>query len=256
MGTRLQGKTALVTGAGRGIGKAIALRLAADGANVVINYRSDPESAQAVVDEITDGGRRAIAIRADVSDPQQVVELFTQARRFARLDIVCSNAGIEHFGPLEAITAEDFDRVFHTNTRGQLLIAQQAAAVLNKGGVIVLTSSVSAVIGVYQHTLYAASKAAVDAMVLQLAVELGMKGIRINAIAPGGTNTDMAAAVGHKYMHPAVVDKLSVSEYMASTTAVGRLAEPEEIASAVSFLVSDDASYFTGKTLHIDGGKI
>lgn len=83
-----------------------------------------------------------------------------------------------------------------------------------------------------------------------------MRGIRINAIAPGGTNTDMAAAVGHKYMHPAVVDKLSVFEYMVSTTAVGRLAEPEEIASAVAFLVSDDASYFTGKTLHIDGGKI
>lgn len=137
MSTRLKGKTALVTGAGRGIGKAIALRLAADGANVVINYRSDPESAQAVVDEIAHVGQRAIAIRADVSDPQQVVELFKQARRFARLDIVCSNAGIEHFGPLEAITAEDFDRVFHTNTLGQLLIAQQAAAALKEGGAIV-----------------------------------------------------------------------------------------------------------------------
>lgn len=256
MSTRLHGKTALVTGAGRGIGKAIALRLAADGANVVINYRSDPDSAQAVVDEIAKAGRRAIAIRADVSDPAQIVQLFNQARRFAQLDIVCSNAGIEHFGSLETITAQDFDSVFHTNTRGQLLIAQQAAATLKKGGVIVLTSSVSAIIGVYQHTLYAASKAAVDAMVLQLAVELGMKGIRINAIAPGGTNTDMAAAVGYKYMHPAVVDKLSVSEYMASTNAVGRLAEPEEIANAVAFLVSDDASYFTGRTLHIDGGKV
>lgn len=254
--TNLTDKYALVTGGGRGIGRAIALRLAADGATVVVNYRNDGAAAEAVVEEITRAGGRATAIQADVSDPVQIAELFTQATKHAPLDIVCSNAGIEHFGPLSEITAEDFDRVFHTNTRGQLLVAQQAARVMGRGGSIVLTSSTSATTPIFQHTLYAASKAAVEAIVANLAIELGQAGIRINAIAPGGTGTDMAAAVGDDYVHPAHRGKLSTEEFLAGFTAMQRLADPNEIAAAVAFLASDDASYVNGTTLHIDGGQL
>lgn len=253
---RLENKTALVTGAGRGIGRAVALKLAAEGADVVVNYRSDGKAAAAVVEEINWLGVRAVAVPGDVSEPDQIIELFDRAAEFGALDIVCSNAGIEHFGPLEDITPEEFDRVFHTNTRGQLLVAQQAAKRLGRGGAIVLTSSTSATTAIYQHTLYGASKAAVEAIVQHLAIELGMRGIRINAIAPGGTNTDMAAAVGEQYIHPAVREKISMQEFMASFAALGRLAEPHEIAAAAAFLVSNEASYITGRTLHVDGGQL
>lgn len=252
----LTDKYALVTGGGRGIGRAIALRLAADGATVVVNYRNDAAAAEEVVETITRDGGRATAIQADVSDPAQITALFTEVTQNSALDIVCSNAGIEHFGPLSDITPEDFDRVFHTNTRGQLLVAQQAARMMTGGGSIVLTSSTSATTPIFQHTLYSASKAAIEAIVANLAIELGPKGIRINAIAPGGTGTDMAAAVGDDYIHPAHRGRLSTQEFLAGFTALQRLADPHEIASAIAFLASDDASYVNGSTLHIDGGQL
>ncbi|MDV3303010.1 SDR family oxidoreductase [Mycobacterium avium subsp. hominissuis] len=252
----MTGKSALVTGGGRGIGKQIALRLAADGAAVVVNFRTDAAAAAAVVAQIEDQGGRAALVQADVSDPSRIAELFDAAAAIAPLDIVCSNAGIEHFGALEDITPEVFDRVFHTNTLGQLLVAQQAAQALGPGGAIVLTSSTSASTPVFQHTLYGASKAAVEAIVAHLAVELGQRGIRINAIAPGGTGTDMAAAVAEQYVHPAYRDHLTLDQFVSGFTALQRLAEPAEIAAAVAFLVSDDASYVNGRTLHVDGGQL
>ena len=251
---RLEGKRALVTGGSRGIGAAIVRRLAADGAAVAVNYIADQSSADALVAELTDQGHQAFALRADVSDRAQTQELVQQTvARLGGLDLLASNAGIEHFGALESISPADFDRVFRINVAGQLFATQAAAAAMTAGGRILLTSSVSARIGVYQHTLYAASKAAVSAMVLNLAPELAERGIAINAIAPGGTATDMAAEVGALYTPPALRN-VAVDAVIASMTALGRLADPDEIAAVAAFLLSADASYITGATLDASGG--
>lgn len=243
----------MVTGGSRGIGRAVARRLAEDGATVAVNYRQDERAAAAVVDELTAHGHRAVAIQADVSDPEQTGALMDEvADRLGGLHILVSNAGIEHFGSLDEITPADFDRVFATNTRGQLFATQHAARHLGPGGRIVLMSSVSGRKSVFHHTLYAASKAAVEAMVRNLAPELAERGITINAIAPGGTRTDMAAGVSHHYTHPALdIDQPTALRAMA---ALGRLAEPEEIAATIAFLVSPEASYLTGGTIPVNGG--
>lgn len=249
----LKGKRAIVTGGGRGIGRAVVTRLAAEGVAVALNYRSDREAAESLVADLTEAGADVIAIQGDVSDPARSREVIDRAAdELGGLDILVSNAGIEHFGSLDELTPEAFDRVFATNTRGQLFAAQAAARHLPEGGRIVLTSSVSAHKAVMHHTLYAASKAAVEAMVLNLALELGPRGVTINAIAPGGTRTDMAASARGKYRHPAL--DITSEVYFKSHIALGRLAEPEEIASTVAFLVSDDARYITGRTTQVDGG--
>ena len=253
---RLEGKRALITGGGRGIGAAIARRLAADGAAVAINYVSDTRSADALVEELTAGGHRAVALQADVSDPAQTQDLVARVvTELGGVDLLASNAGVEHFGALESITAADFDRVFHVNVAGQLFATQAAAAVMGTGGRILLMSSVSARIAVYQHTLYAASKAAVSAMVLNLAPELAERGIAINAIAPGGTATDMAAEHAPSYTPPSLRD-VAPENILKAVYALGRRAEPSEIAAIASFLLSDDASYVTGATIDASGGRM
>jgi NAD(P)-dependent dehydrogenase (short-subunit alcohol dehydrogenase family) len=252
--TTFEGTRALVTGGSRGIGAAIARELAARGAAVAVNYVADADSANALVDELRAGGATAVAIRADVGDPAQTKDMVSHAvSELGGLDVVASNAGIEHFGALESITLDDFDRVFHVNVAGQLFVAQAAAAAMTSGGRILLTSSVSARIGVYHHTLYAASKAAVSAMVLNLAPELSARGIAINAIAPGGTATDMAAEVAERYTPPSLRE-VPVEAVMGSMNAIGRLADPTEIASIAAFLLSPDASYVTGATMDASGG--
>ncbi len=252
----LEGKRALVTGGSRGIGAAIVRKLAAEGATVAINYVADAASAAGLVKELTERGHSVEAFQADVSDPAQTADLVKRVTdHFGGLDLLASNAGIEHFGPLASITPADFDRVFRINVAGQLFAAQAAAAAMGAGGRIVLTSSISAWIAVYHHTLYAASKAAVSAMVLNLAPELAARGVAINAIAPGGTATDMAGQHAAEYIHPALAD-VPTEAVIASMNALGRLAEPTEIAALVAFLLSSDASYLTGATLDISGGWI
>src|SRR6476469_3866401 len=232
---RLAGKRALVTGGSRGIGAAIVRRLAADGAAVAVNYVADQAAADQLVAELTSKGHQVAAFRADVSDPAQTHGLVEQVvEAMGGIDILASNAGVEHFGALESITLSDFDRVFHVNVAGQLFATQAAAKAMTDGGRILLTSSISARIGVYQHTLYAASKAAVSAMVLNLAPELAERGIAINAIAPGGTATDMAAEVGALYAPPALRD-VDADAVITSMNAIGRLAEPDEIAAIAAF---------------------
>jgi 3-oxoacyl-[acyl-carrier protein] reductase len=247
---RLTGQRALVTGGGRGIGAAIVRRLVAEGASVAINYRSDAVAAEAFAAELAASGGggergevRALTVRADVSDPEQARRAVDEAADgLGGLDILVSNAGVEYFGPLEKITVADYERVFGINVGGQLFITQAAVARMERGARIVLTSSVSA------------SMAAVSAMVRNLAPELAGRGIAINAIAAGGTNTAMAAKNLPKYAHPELRD-LPPEQLPWLFSAVGRLAEPEEIAAAVAFLASADASYVTGSTLAVDGGK-
>jgi len=251
---RLGGKRALVTGGGRGIGAAIARRLAAEGAAVAVNYVANASAANALAGELTDKGHRAAAFRADVADRAQTKDLVARVvEEFGGLDILASNAGVEHFGAVETITDADFDRVFRVNVAGQFFATQAALAAMTSGGRILLTSSISARIAVYQHTLYAASKAAVSAMVLNLAPELAERGIAINAIAPGGTATDMAADVAALYTAPALRD-VPAEAVIKSMNAIGRLADPDEIAVVAAFLLSPDASYVTGATIDASGG--
>jgi NAD(P)-dependent dehydrogenase (short-subunit alcohol dehydrogenase family) len=249
----LAGKAAVITGGSRGIGRAAAIRLAREGAAVAVNYRTGADAAKSLVADLTAGGARAVAIQADVADPARTAGLMDRAAEaLGGLDILISNAGIEYFGRLPDITPEDFDRVFATNTRGQLFAVQHAVRHMGSGGRVLLMSSVSAHKSVFHHTLYAASKAAVEAMALNLAPELAEREITINAIAPGGTESDMSAEVGHLYTHPDV--DLDPAVRVKAMCAVGRFARPEEIAAAIAFLVSDEASYITGRTIPVDGG--
>ena len=251
--SNLKGKVALVTGGSRGIGAAVVRRLASDGAAVAINYRSNAAVADAMAAEILADGGNAITVRGDVAVPEQIGEVVEETvRRLGRVDILVSNAGIEHFGALETLTPEDFDRIYQVNTRGQLFATQHAVRHMPEGGRIVLTSSVSAHRSFRNHTLYASSKAAVESMVLNLAPELADRNITINAIAPGGTATDMASGAAKDYFRGR--ENVDVDAELKAMIAVGRLARPEEIAAAVAFLVSEDASYITGRTLAVDGG--
>ncbi|MEV7189062.1 SDR family oxidoreductase [Kitasatospora sp. NPDC093102] len=253
--SRFAGKVAVVTGGSGGIGAAVAARLAAEGAAVVIGYRGNRQAADELAATLAADGGRALAVRADVADPEQTKALIERAvSEFGRLDALASCAGIEHFDALENLTPADFDRIFTVNTRGQLFAVQHAAAHMRKGGRIVLTSSVSASRAVFGHTLYASSKAAVESMVLNLSAELGRRGITINAIAPGGTDTEMAAEHAAGYQHPQLRDSMPLSQWLSVHGALGRLARPEEIAAGYAFLASDDAAYMTGRTLPMDGG--
>jgi len=254
MTTTFDGRVALITGGSRGIGAAIARRLAEAGATVAINYRSNAGAAEELVEELRSEGHRAKSFGGDVTDPAQIADVVAKVvEEFGALHLLASNAGIEHFAPLADITIADFENVFRTNVGGQLFAVQAAATVMAPGSRIVLTSSVSARIAVHHHTLYAASKAAVTAMALNLAPELAEAGIAINAVAPGGTATDMAAENGADYVHPALA-KVAPHDVTRSMNALGRLARPEEIADTVAFLLSQNASYITGSTLDVAGG--
>ena len=253
MSGRLTGRKALVTGGARGIGAAVARRLAADGADVAINYRSSGDAAEALAAEITAVGRRAVALKADVSEPDQIRRLVDEsAEALGGLDILVSNAGIEYFGKLDDVTPADFDRVFAINARAQFFAVQSAARHMGEGGRIVLTSSESAHKAVFYHAVYASSKAAVECIALNLSPDLGRRGITINAVAPGGTVTDMSAHAASHYVHPDVDTDFHTLVRTASS--LGRMADPAEIAAVVSFLVSDDASFITGRTIQADGG--
>lgn len=237
---------AIVTGAGRGIGQAEALALAQAGARVVVNFARSAGPAQRVVDTITAAGGEAYGVQADMADPNGPEELVDRAvDLLGGLDVLVSNAGIEHFGELGSVTASELDEVFAVNARGQFLAVQAAARHMGEGGRIVCTSSMSATTPFPRHAIYSGSKRAVEAMVACLALDLAPRGITINAIAPGGTSSDMADQHGGSYD----------TDYVPRALPSGRMGEPSDIAPVVRFLCSPESGWITGQTLRVSGGQ-
>lgn len=241
-----QPKVAIVTGSSRGIGRAIAERLGADGASVIVNYQSNAEAAQKVVAAIEANGGQAFAAQADVADSTQLRGLFDIAeRRYGGLDILVLNPAAFHSAPIAETSDEDFDRVFTTNTRSTFIALREAANRVRDGGRIVVISSGTAVTYRLGNALYGASKAASDRLANFLAHELGPRAITVNSVLPGGTRTDAYAQ-----NIPAAIAEQHIKEIP-----LGRIAEPEDIADIVGFLASDAGRWITGQAIHASGGR-
>lgn len=253
---RLDGQRALVTGGNSGIGRGVALSLAAAGADVVVNYVSNPEGAAGAVEEIRSLGRRAIAVRADVSDEAQVEAMFAEAiGELGTLDIVVANAGLQRDAKIEAMSLADWKRVIDVNLTGQFLCARAAVREFKRRGVIesvsraagklVCVSSVHDVIPWAGHANYAASKGGVMMLMKTLAQELAADRIRVNSVCPGAIKTPINRAVWEQPEALRGLMRLIPQK---------RMGEPDEIGRAVAWLVSDDADYITGLNLYVDGG--
>ena len=238
-------KTAIVTGASRGIGRAIALRLAADGFGVVVNYAGNAAKAEEVVNEITSAGGRALAIQADVANPEDVKQLFEKAiKAFGQIDVVVNNAGIMPLSPITKSDAETFDKVIATNLRGTFLVLAQAAQHVAEGGRIIAFSSSVLAKSFPTYGPYIASKAGVEGLVHVLANELRGHKITVNAVAPGPVATELF--LGDKTEEQiAQLSKLAPLE---------RLGEPSDIASVVSFLAGPDGAWVNSQVLRANGG--
>jgi 3-oxoacyl-[acyl-carrier protein] reductase len=244
---KLEGKAALVTGASRGIGRAIALRLAQDGASIVVNYSGSAEAAQRVVAEIEAAGGRAVAVQADVSKPADVERLFDETvRHFGRLDILVNNAGVFFTKPLAEVGEAEFDRIFAVNVKGTFFACQQGAKRLSDGGRIVNFSSSTTAMMLLRYSAYVATKGAVEQLSHVLAKELGPRGITVNVVSPGPTDTELFSS-----------DKTEEDKRrFAQMAALGRLGQPQDIADVVAFLASDDARWITGQNIRTNGGII
>ncbi len=248
MSQKLQGKVAVVTGASKGIGAAIALHLAKEGAAVVVNYSSSKEGADRVVSEIVGSGGKALAVQANVAKPADIQRLFAETKQaFGQVDVLINNAGIYEFSPLEAITPEHFHKQFDLNVLGLLLTTQEAVKHFPAtGGNVVNISSVVASTPVPNAAVYSATKAAVDAVTRSLAVELGPKQIRVNSINPGMIETEGT--------HTAGITESDFRKQIESQTPLGRIGQPRDIATAVVFLSTPDSGWVTGQTLLVSGG--
>ncbi len=248
MGKKLVGKVAVVTGASKGIGAAIATHLAAEGAAVDVNYTSSKEGAERVVAEITKAGGRAIAVQANVAKKSEIDQLFAATKTaFGRLDILVNNAGIFEFAPLEAVTEEHFHKQFNLNVLGLLLTTQKAVEYFDSTGRSII--NISSVVGISPAVggaVYSATKAAVDAITKSLAKELGPKKIRVNSINPGMVETEGLHAVGFM--------GTDFQKQIITETPLGRIAQPEDIAKVAVFYASDDSGWVTGETLLVTGG--
>jgi len=237
---------ALVTGALRGIGRAIALQLASDGFAVVVNYASSSSKADGVVAEIEEAGGTAVAVQADVSDPDAVAAMFKAVSdQLGSISVLVNNAGITDDGLVLRMSPEQWDRVVETNLRSVFLCTKAAlrSMLRAKTGRIINISSVSGISGNPGQGNYSAAKAGVIGFTKSVAKEVGSRGITVNAIAPGFIQTDMTEALGE-----------AVTETVSAQVALGRLGLPEEVASVVGYLASDGASYITGQTVVVDGG--
>ncbi|RHZ44132.1 uncharacterized protein CDV56_100155, partial [Aspergillus thermomutatus] len=257
-GPAFAGKVALVTGSSRGIGREIALGLAVRGADIVINYFSSEAKAQEVVKEIKALGRKAVAIRADVSSYEAIQGLFREAvAAFGKIDVVVSNSGVEHFETIDKVTPEQYDHVFNINTRGQFFVAQQGYQYISPGGSIVLMSSIAANLrGLADHAIYSASKAAVEAFVRSLPSDFAPKRVRVNAIAPGGIDSDMANDNAWRYVPggDASMPYETAKDALGRMCPLGRFGLPQDVAKVVAFLASDEGGWINGQVITISGG--
>ncbi len=246
---RLGGKVAVVTGASKGIGAGIAKALAAEGASVVVNYATSREGADRVVAAIEQQGGQAITVQGDMSKAADVERLFAETKKaFGRLDVLVNNAAVFQFMPLEAITEEEFHRQFNTNVLGILLTSREATRYFGaEGGSVINLTSVASVSAMPTSTVYAASKSAVDSITRVLAMELAPKKIRVNAVAPGMTETEGSAAMG-------ILD-FEMGKAFIAQIPMGRIGQPEDIAKTVLFLASDESSWITGERITASGGQ-
>jgi 3-oxoacyl-[acyl-carrier protein] reductase len=241
----LSGKIALVTGASRGIGKAIALNLALQGAAVAVNYLNSPKEAERVVKQIAGLGGQAVAIRADMSKANLVKRLFQQTlNQFGKLDILVNNAGMAIFKPVAEITETDFQQLFDLNVKGVFWACRQAARELADGGRIINISSTVTRVMMPNYGLYGASKGAVEHLSRSLAKELGTRGITVNCLSPGPTDTEL-------FREGKTEQQIAM---LAGMAAFNRLGTPEDIANAVVLLASDEAAWITGQTICANGG--
>jgi NAD(P)-dependent dehydrogenase (short-subunit alcohol dehydrogenase family) len=245
--TALTGKTALVTGASRGMGRASALALAAAGAQVLVHYGRGASEADAVVAEIRKAGGRADAVAADLAAADGPHKLAKLTRDIVgdRLDILIANAGISKPATIEDTTTEDFDRLFAVNVRAPFFLVQQLLPILSKGSSVILVSSLGARAVVGTIPAYAATKGAIETLVTHFASLLGARGIRVNAVAPGVVATDMSSFTKTD----------AGRDYALGLQAFKRLAQPDDIGGVVAFLASEDARWITGDTIHVDGGS-
>lgn len=244
----LKDKCAVVTGASRGIGKAIAKKLASLGANIVLNYRSNDEEALKVQEEILAMGVNAILYKCDISDSEAVLEMLKEVKeKFGKIDIMINNAGITRDTLILRMKEEDFDKVIDVNLKGVFNCLKSITPIMvrQKEGKIINLSSVVGLVGNAGQVNYAASKAGVIGMTKSLAKEVGSRGITVNAVAPGFIDTDMTEVLGEKF-----------KEETKKSIPLKRLGNPEDVANAVAFLVSDEASYITGQVLNVDGGMV
>lgn len=245
---KLEGKVAVVTGASKGIGAAIAKQLAAEGAAVVVNYASSRDGAERVVAEVKGAGGKAIAVQADLSKQEDVVRLFAETRNeYGRADILVNNAGVYQFAPLEQVDAAHFYRQFDLNVLGLLLATKEAVALFPaEGGSVINISSVAATTGLPGAAVYSATKGAVDSITRALAAELGPRKIRVNSINPGMVETEG--------VHSAGIAGSEMQAQVEAKTPLGRIGQPEDISGAAVFLASADSSWITGETFYISGG--
>ncbi|HWX20749.1 MAG TPA: glucose 1-dehydrogenase [Candidatus Binatia bacterium] len=245
---KLAGKVAIVTGASKGIGAAIAKQLAAEGAAVIVNYSSSKADGEKVVKEITAHGGRATAVQANLSKPEEIEGLFDKSKKaFGRLDVLVNNAGIYEFSPLESVTEEHFHKHFNLNVLGLLLASQAAAKQFDgAGGSIINISSIVSTLAVPESAVYSGTKGAVDAITRSLASELGPRGIRVNAIRPGMVETEGT--------HSAGIAESDMRKQVEAQTPLRRIGQPQDIAGTAVFLASDTSAWITGETFVISGG--
>jgi 3-oxoacyl-[acyl-carrier protein] reductase len=248
MAKKLAGKVAIVTGASKGIGAAIAKYFAAEGASVVVNYASSKEGADRVVKEINGNGGKAITVQADVSKQKDIERLFAENKKvFGRLDILVNNAGIYDFSPIDGVTEDFFHKHFDLNVLGLLLTSKEAAKYFSpEGGSIINISSVVSTLAPPNTSVYTGTKGAVDSVTRSLAKELGPRKIRVNSINPGIVETEGVQAKG--------IDGGEFRKQIESLTPLGRIGQVEDIAPAAVFFASSDAAWITGETLVIAGG--
>jgi 3-oxoacyl-[acyl-carrier protein] reductase len=245
--TTLSGKTVLVTGASRGLGRASALALAKAGAQVLVHFSSGAQEAERVVAEIRKGGGRADAVGVDLAAADGPHRLAKRTREIVgdRLDILIANAGVSKAATIEDTTVEDFDRLFAVNVRAPFFLVQQLLPILGRGGSIVFISSLAARAVVGTIPAYAATKGAIDTMVKHFASRLGERGIRVNAVAPGVVETGMSNFTKSE----------NGRNFALGMQTLKRIAQPDDIGGVVAFLVSEEARWITGDIIHVDGGS-